>query len=164
MRVNFGPRKTIQIDDARLIYCNFRGEKDDFNPNGNRQFSVIIPNEDIADQLKNDINEYGVGWTVKISRKDSDNPILHLPVKVKYTERSQPDVYLDVNGKVTKLDEEDISILDDIAIDHVDIDIRPYDDDGRFGPFRSAYLERIWVYQLVDRFRQRYAEQESPEE
>ena len=63
-----------------------------------------------------------------------------------------------------ELTEETIGMLDDIDIKSVDMDIRPYDDEGRFGPFRSAYLQAIFVTQEIDRFAARFAEEESPEE
>lgn len=157
---------TLQIDDARLCFRNFRGAADTFNAEGNRRFSVIIPSEEIAEALQNDVNEYGVGWNVKISapREEGDEPFIHLPVKVKYTERSQPNVYLVSGGNRVKLTEETISMLDDIDIASVDLDIRPYDDIARGSAFRAAYLQGMVVTQNIDRFTARFAAEEFPEE
>ena len=55
-------------------------------------------------------------------------------------------------------------MLDSIDIRSVDLDITPYDGEGMYGPYRKAYLKSIWVYQEVDRFAARYAEEEYPEE
>ena len=60
-----------------------------------------------------------------------------------------------------QLDEESINMLDDITIKSVDMDIRPYDGEGRFGPHRTAYLQSIYVYQEVDRLAARFAEEDS---
>ena len=56
-----------------------------YNNEGDRNFSVIIPNEEIAEALKNDLNEYGVGWNVKIRapKEEGEMPLMHLKVKVK---------------------------------------------------------------------------------
>ena len=159
-------KSTLQIDDARLCFRNFRGAADTFTPEGSRRFSVIIPSEELAEALQNDVNEFGVGWNVKISapREEGDAPFIHLPVKLKYTERSQPNVYLLSGNNRIKLTEETIGMLDDIDIASVDLDIRPYDDVARGMAFRSAYLQGMVVTQNIDRFTARFAEEEYPEE
>ena len=37
-----------------------------------------------------------------------------------------------------------------IHIACVDLDIRPYDGESTYGPFRSAYLQAMYVQQKVD--------------
>ena len=166
MKLVFAPRNVLQIDDARICFRNFKGEKRDFNNEGDRSFSLIIPNEELANELRNNKNQYGVGWNVKIKapRNDGEMPFIHLPVKVKYTDRSQPRVYLISGRNKVELNEDSIGMLDDIAIRSVDLDIRPYDGEGRFGPHRTAYLVAIYVTQEIDRFAARFAEEEYPEE
>ena len=149
-------RDILQINNAKICYKNFRGEGSMYNNEGDRNFSLIIPDDEIADVLRNNVNEYGAGWNVKIRapREDEDRPFMHMKVTVKYTERSQPNIYL-VSGKnMIKLTEEMLADLDDIRIEKVDLDIRPYDGESRFGAFRSAYLQSMRVYQDLsgDRF------------
>lgn len=166
MEITFAPRGILQIDDARLCFRNFSGKGDMYNDEGDRNFSVIIPNEEIAEALQNDVNRYGAGWNVKIRlpKVEGEAPFRHLPVKVKYTERSGPRIYL-VSGKNrVELNEETIGMLDDIDIKSVDLDIRPFDGEGRFGPFRAAYLQSMYITQNVDRFAARFAEEEYPTE
>lgn len=167
MHLTIAPNDYLQIDDARITYRNFEGRGDMFNREGDRNFSLIIPNQEIADALMNHKNEFGAGWKVKIKapREQCDEPFMHMPVKVKFTDYG-PNVYLISDGVRRKLDKDSISILDKIKIASVDLDIRPYDDEGRFGPFRSAYLVSMEVTQGFnrDRFAARYAEEESPEE
>lgn len=168
MELVFAPRNILQIDDARICYKNFKGERSMYNQNGDRTFSLIIPDEETAEALKNDTNELGAGWNVKIKvPNDPDEaPFRHLPVKLRYTDRSQPTVRLVSGDKVTMLNEQTIGILDDMKIAKVDLDIRPYDNESRFGAHRTAYLKNMVVYQFVedDRFAERFAEEESPEE
>ena len=156
----------LQIDDARICFRNFRGEGGMYNREGERDFSIVIPNDEIADALMNDVNEYGVGWNVKIKapRTEDDMPFRHMKIKVKYTDRSKPNVYLISGRNKVELDEETIGMLDDIDIKSVDLDIRPYDGDGHYGPHRTAYLQAIYVTQEVDRFAARFAEEEYPTE
>ena len=77
MKITFAPRGILQIDDARIIYRNFSGDGSKYNREGDRNFSVLIDDQDIADAL---INE---GWNVKIKqREDGEMLFMHLPVKV----------------------------------------------------------------------------------
>lgn len=154
--LTIAPRDLLQINNARICYKNFSGVGSMYNAEGDRNFSLIIPDEEVKEALENNVNEYGTGWNVKIRapRTEEESPFMHMKVTVKYTERSQPNVYL-VSGKNrVRLTEETIGMLDDIRIEKVDLDIRPYDGESRFGPFRAAYLQSMKVYQDLsgDRF------------
>ena len=159
MELTFAPRGILQIDDARIIYRNFRGEGGKFNREGDRNFAVVIPKQELADELLNR------GWNVKIKppKDEEDSPFMYLPVKVKFNDRG-PQVYLRTGDRVNRLDEETISVLDDVDIRSVDLDIRPYDWDVNGTSGRTAYLQSIEVIQEIDRFAARYAEEESPED
>jgi len=161
MNINFGPRGILQIDDARIIFRNFAGRPDKYNREGDRNFALIIPSPEIADALMDDKNDYGVGWNVKIKepREEGDAPFIYLPVKIKFNDRG-PNVHLISGNSRTKLDEDSIALLDDIDIRSVDMDIRPYDGEGTYGPFRSAYLQSMYVVQEVDRLDAKYAQEE----
>ena len=160
MELNFGPRGILQIDDARIIFRNFSGRPDKYNREGDRNFALIIPNQDIADALMNDTNEYGVSWKVKIKepREEGDAPFMYLPVNVKFNDRG-PKVVLISGNNQTPLDEDTVSILDDINISCVDMDIRPYDGESTYGPFRSAYLQTMYVTQEIDRLGRKYSQE-----
>ena len=162
MKINFAARGVVQIDDARIIYRNFAGAPSKFNREGDRNFAVVIEDQDIAEALTEK------GWNVKIKppREEGDEPFMFLPVKVKFNERG-PRVYLQnslVGRNRVTLDEDTVGILDNVDITNVDLDIRPYDWDVQGKTGRTAYLQSICVTQEVDRFLDRYAEQESPEE
>lgn len=159
MELTFAPRGILQIDDARIAFRNFRGEGDKFNREGDRNFVLIIPTEEIADALTKE------GWNVKIRdpREEGDTPFMYLPVKVKFNDRG-PQVYLVTGGRRNRLDEETVAMLDDIDIINVNLDIRPYDWEVNGKTGRTAYLQAIEVFQEIDRFAARYAEEESPRE
>ncbi len=167
MKLTFAPKNVLQIDDARICWKNFKGKRTEFNNEGDRNFHLIIPNGELAEDLMNDKNEYGVGWNVKIRapREEGDQPFIHMLVKVKYTERSQPRAYLISGKNRVELTEDTIGMLDDINISSVSLDIRPFDGEGRFGPHRTAYLQSIYVTQEIDRLATRFAEEDDyPEE
>ena len=159
MEITFAPRGILQIDDARIVYRNFTGVGSKYNREGDRNFAVVIPNEDLANRLTDD------GWNVRIKppRVDGDDPFMYLPFKVKFSDRG-PVVYLRSGRSMNKLDEESIGLIDNVDILSVDMDIRPYDWEVNGKTGRTAYLQSMCVIQRVDRFAEKYAEEEHPEE
>lgn len=153
MQVKF--RKDIlEIEDARIIYRNFEGAASKFNREGDRNFAVIIPNDEIKDILVE------AGWNVKIKppRDEDDTPFMFIPVKVKFNNRG-PAAYLRSGETVTRLNEETIGMLDEIDIQSVSMDLRPYDWEVNGKAGRTAYLQAIDVIQNIDRFGDMYAQE-----
>lgn len=152
MEITFGPRGILQIDNARIIYRNFAGIGDKFNREGDRNFSVVIDNQEDANMLMEE------GWNIKIKppRDEDDIPFMHLPVKIKFNDRG-PHAYLQTGDRRVRLDEESIACLDNAYITNVDLDIRPFDWEVNGKTGRTAYLHSICVTQeIVDRFAERY--------
>lgn len=150
MKINFADRGILQIDNARIIYRNFAGAPSKFNREGDRNFAIIIEDQDIADALTEQ------GWNVKIKppREEGDDPFMFLPVKVKFNDRG-PRVYLQnsLEGRNrVMLDEDAVGMLDHVDIINVDLDIRPFDWEVQGKTGRTAYLQSICVTQEVDRF------------
>ena len=56
-----------------------------------------------------------------------------------------------------------VGIIDDIDIESVDLDVRPYDWEINGKTGRSAYLQGISVTQKVDRFAERFARANNPD-
>ena len=156
MNICFAPKGILQIDDARIIFKNFEGRGDKFNREGDRNFSLLIEDENTANAL---IKE---GWNVKIKpgREEGDDPFMRLPVKVKFTDYG-PNVYLVTGNRRNELDEESIGCLDNIEIESVDMDIRPYDWEVNSRTGRTAYLQSMEVVQRIDRFAARYSENDA---
>lgn len=152
MEITYAPRDILQIDNARIVYRNFSGEGSKFNREGDRNFAVIIEDEEIAQQLADN------GWNVKIKppRDDEDSPFMFLPVKVKFNDRG-PAVYLKSGtADPVKLEEDSVGCLDQIDILSVDLDIRPYNWEVNGKEGRTAYLQSMMVTQDIDRFAARF--------
>ncbi len=147
MNLTVAPRNILQIDNARIIFRNFAGRPDKYNREGDRNFAVVIEDQNLADDLIAD------GWNVKIRppREDGDEPFMYLPVKVKFNDRG-PRVYLVTGITKNRLDEDSVGCLDNIDILNVDLDIRPYDWEVNGNTGRTAYLQSMQVTQEVDRF------------
>lgn len=159
MQITFAPKNIVQIDDARIIYRNFSGAPSQFNREGDRNFAVVIPDQEIADAL---IEQ---GWNVKIKppRDDQDTPFMFLSVKIKFNDRG-PNVYLKTGHALNKLTEETVGMLDDVDIVSVDLDIRPYDWEINGKTGRTAYLHSMQVTQQIDRFAAQFADEEAEDE
>lgn len=157
MKIEF-TRGVLQIEDARIIYRNFTGAGSKFNREGDRNFAVIIPNQELCDEL------IEAGWNVKIRppREDGEDPFMFLTVKVKFNNRG-PGVYvISGNGTPTRLNEETIGMIDEIDIQSVSMDLRPYDWEVNGKTGRTAYLQAMEVIQNIDRFGAKYAAEELP--
>lgn len=153
MKIEF-TRGILQIESAKIIYRNFGGAATKYNREGDRNFAVIIPNDDIKDKLVEE------GWNVKIKppREENDAPFMFLPVKIKFNSRG-PAAYIVSGDSVQKLNEDTIEILDEIDIQFADMDLRPYDWNVNGKTGRTAYLQAINVIQNIDRFGAMYMEQ-----
>lgn len=148
--------RNIKIEDAKLIFRNFRGEKSDYNDEGNRNFGVLLP-DDMVDEL------IAEGWRVKFLRPREDDPEEYrqpwLPVKVKFG--TIPPVIVLINGiGKMKLDEETVGQLDWTKPKHVDLIIHPYNYPAIKGRPAgvSAYLRTMYFTKDEDDFAAKYAD------
>ena len=157
MEIRFMRDKSIQIDDARIIFRNFSGRGDRYNRAGERNFCVVIPDESIAEKLMD------AGWNVRIKppKIEGDEPYMFMKVKVRFGDYG-PDCYLASGRSQVKLTEATVGCLDKVQIMSVDMDIRPYDwdRDGQSG--RTAYLNAIRVTQRLDRFAELDKDEDDP--
>lgn len=142
----------IELENAKIIFKNFRGAGERFNPEGKRNFGILIP-EEIEQKLIDD------GWNVKHlnPREEDDIPTPYLQVAVSY-DYYPPNVYMVANGKKTMLTSETIDILDRAEIENVDLVITPYQWEMSNGSGVKAYLKEMYVTIRVSRFAEKYAD------
>ena len=146
----------LLIDDVRLIHKNFSGVGTKFNAPGNRNFSIVIPDETSRDIIVN------AGYDVHIRdpREEGDGPFMFLPVKMKFFgDGRDPAIYV-VSGKAkNRLTEDTVGMIDSMVIEKVDLDIRPYHWTANGNSGVAAYLQNMCVYQRMNRFETRFAEE-----
>ena len=143
-------RKNITIEGAKIIFRNFSGREGRFNPEGNRNFCVVLDPE-FADELKED------GWNVKYPNIDNDKDLLpYLQVKVSFKKIPPKIVVISSTGK-RQLSEEKINDLDWMAFEKIDIIISPYSYDIRGNSGVSAYLKSFYGTLMEDELELKYA-------
>lgn len=144
---------SINIEGANIIWKNFSGERDRFNP-GKRGFSVVIDDPVMADELKQE------GWNVKErplqEGADSSEQEWTLPVKLNMNRYTQ--VWLIVGNHKTLLNEDTVAQLDVVDITDCDLSIRPYEWEmsGRTGI--TAYVDSMYVTIRENKFAEKYAD------
>ena len=149
--------KTLNIENAHIMFKNFSGKGNQFNRQGDRNFCVRIDSREMAESLKED------GWNIRSRppRTEDEEPLYYLQVKVSYAV-VRPKVWMIAGKTKTLLDEESIDTLDFAEINNADIIISPYhwEVNGKRGV--KAYLKTMYVTIEQDVFASKYAEEESP--
>jgi hypothetical protein len=148
----------IVLEDARIVFRNFSGERQQFNEEGDRNFSVVL-DDDKAASLAAD------GWNVKTKppREEGDPNFNHLKVKVSYRGKKPPLAILISSKGRTTLDQDMIDMLDGAEYAVVDMIIRAYDWEFNGKKGRTAYLDSIYVTLAEDELTRKYAEDEPKE-
>ena len=87
----------IIVENAHIIWKNFAGEPGPYNRSGDRSFTVVFEDPQIAQEL------LAIGWNVRMKepKEEGDIPFYTLQVAVKY-DFYPPNVFL-VNGKKKEL-------------------------------------------------------------
>jgi hypothetical protein len=130
---------SVMLEDVRIIFKNFSGKPGQYNADGNRNFAVLLDQEQGA-------RLYDEGWNVKVLKsREADEPEQpYLPVKVSYKGRPPRIVMITSRGRTT-LDEDTCQLVDWADIRTVDLIFRAYDWEVNGKTGRTAYLQSIFV-------------------
>lgn len=153
----------INIENAKIIFRNFKGEGNKYNRQGAKNFCVIIDDSDKAKELLSN------GWNIRqlpAHDEDSDE-VYYLQVSVSF-DNIPPKVLLITGKNKTLLDADTIDTLDFADIKNVDLIIRPYNweitgkDGTKCGV--KAYLKTMYVTIFEDEFAEKYVGLDGPNE
>ena len=141
----------IKKEDALIIWKNFSGTRDSYNPDGGkRSFNLVLTPEEAQVYLDE-------GWHIKKREpKDGEGETLYyLPCKVSYSNKP-PKVCMITGKNKVVLDEDTIGILDDKEFERADVVITPYiwKMGGKEGI--AAYLKTLYVVPVKDEFEDKY--------
>lgn len=147
--------ENIYFENTEITFKNFSGRPTKYQrQEGFRTFSVVIDDPDMAQHLSED------GWNVRIlrPRNEGNTPKYVLDVSINFNFWKKPEIYMICDGHKTKLDEEDLDILDGADIITSDIVVRPrlWDDNGTTRI--KAYLQELYVTIQQSRFAAKYAD------
>lgn len=135
------------LTNRDIIFRNFRGEEDKFNAKGHRVFTVIIRDEKMAKKFEED------GWRINWKEDMDGDPVARLKVNVSYR-FTAPKIVLISDGKKSLLDENDVSKLDGLDYENVDMVINGSWYEDRM----SAYLDEMYVTVEESIFAKKYAD------
>lgn len=141
----------IRIDDAKITFRNFTGAEAKFNPAGNRNFCVFLP-DDVARKMEAD------GWNIKWLNNPNYPPQAIITVKLNFG-NYPPKVILVSDGQMSQLNEANVNLLDFAELKQVDLIIRGYE----WGPIQGktgikAYLKTGYFVLVVDELAKKYSQ------
>lgn len=151
--------KNISIENAHILpgtFRNFSGEERKFNVKGDRNFCVEIP-MDLVDELKDE------GWNIKYlrPRNPEDEPVPYMQVKVKFGDYP-PNIFVISGKQKTKIDEDEVDMLDWAEIENADVIIRPYNWEAHGNTGVKGYLKTMYVTVARDEFASKYEDDDEP--
>ena len=145
------------VAGADIRFKNFKGEKTNYNTEGQRTFNVLLDEETAADLEAK-------GWRIKVleNKKDPSAPAIpSIKVRVSFG-TVPPKMYMVTSKKKTQLTEETVMLLDTAEIIKCDLVLTPYVGKMSKDGLASAYL-RTGYFTIVedDPFEDEYAEFDS---
>jgi hypothetical protein len=148
----------MPFENAEIIFRNFSGKADQYNPNGARGFAVLIHDKKLADDMAKD------GWNIKVTYERDENGNRtdkirdwFLPVSVRF-DKIPPKIFLITSKGKTLLGENEVGMLDSCSILNCDVVVNPsrynVKATGRSGI--KAYVKSMYVTIQEDPMMQKY--------
>lgn len=135
-------RVSQTIMDAAIIWKNFSGSPDKFNPmGGKRKFTVLIKDEAVIEAMTRD------GWNISelCNKDDPTDCAQRLEVAVRFDVVPPRVTYLKEDGTKLELDEKSIGMLDHRKFLYADITVTPYEWEFGGNSGVKAYLSEMYV-------------------
>ena len=145
-------REHLTIQNAKIFARNFSGKEGKYNPEGRRNFCVFIDDLKTAEAMAED------GWNIRYlePKMEGDERKAFVQIAVSY-KNIPPKIMLITQNGQTKLNEEDVNMLDWAEIENIDLTINPspWDVNGKRGI--KGYLRSMFVTIYEDEFDAKYS-------
>lgn len=132
----------LLLEDVRIVFKNFEGREGMYNREGDRNFSVVIPSHEMAEQMSAD------GWNIKFPKPLPDGTpsdrLPTMPVSISYKNRPPRIVMITSKGRTT-LNEDELILLDWADIRSVDLLVNPYHWNVSGNTGIKAYAQSVFV-------------------
>lgn len=133
------------LEDARCTFKNFEGREQKYNSPGDRNFCLLLDDEELIDKLIKD------GWNIKHlkPRDEDEGPQPYVQVNLGYSPKARPPkvVMISSRGR-TELPEEMVNLLDWVTWRTVDLTFRPYHWD--FGGKQGIKAMLVEIYVTIE--------------
>lgn len=142
-------RKLLKIYDLTeddIFMINFAGRVSDNNPQGHKQFCIILKDEELAAKLKED--GWNIFYTKESEKYGPSKPALPVEIRYHYEEDKKslnPKVYKCTKKNKTLLTEDLIPDLEADEIINIDLWISPSYWTVRDKSGIKAYVDTMWV-------------------
>lgn len=152
-----GNKEYLVIEDAHIMFPNFRGIPDQFTVKGHRHFCVEIT-EDVVNEMLD------AGWNVRHTnpRNEEYQPVPYIDVNINwnYEKNKLPVVTFITSGNETVIDEDVVGDLDTAEIERIDLAIEPsfYKKKDGSGWGIKGYVSTLDAYLYEDPIRRRRSE------
>ena len=145
---------TVLMEGVRIIFRNFSGKEGKYNREGDRNFAVLLDDEE-ANAMAGD--NWNVKWLQPRNEDEEETPQAYLPVSLSYKGRPPRVVVITSRGR-TNLDDTQVEMLDWATIVNVDLIVRPYEwlVNGKTGI--KAYCQSIYVTIEEDELERKYGD------
>jgi len=148
---------TVVMEGVRLIFRNFSGKETEYNREGERNFGVILDEENAKILLED-------GWNVKYLRPqegdEEGEETPWLPVALNFKKGRPPLIKQITSKKHTTLGEDEVELLDWVDIISADLIVRPYNWDVNGKTGIKAYLQSLYVQIEEDPLQAKWEEKE----
>jgi len=132
------------------MFRNFAGAAGNYNPAGNRNFAVFLT-DDVAERMQRD------GWNIRwLKSREDEPPQAMISVKLNFG-NYPPKIFLVSDGKISKLSEENVNVLDFAELAQVDLILRGYTWEVQGKSGIKAYLKEGYFVLVVDELAKKYS-------
>ncbi len=140
----------VTIKNAKIGFRNFQGAEGKYNPAGNRNFCIFLP-DDIAKEMEKD------GWNIKwLDAYPDEPPQAIVSVRVNFG-NYPPNIVVISDGKMTRLNEDNVNLLDFAEFEQIDLIIRGSEWNVRGNSGIKAYLKSGYFVLYVDELAKKYS-------